>query len=165
MGSVFGERNKVDVKAIFDEAMVEAQKNIVKQLEIKVAKNFGESIREMLEREPYERREKVGSWVEIAGECQRCKSRQSQRFSRNGGRGRTLESQWGMLRVWQQRLVCECGGSVRLEIEEWLRPYQRIGTEEYSLRLFRKIKYASRCVLVAHRHQAKRIGTKWTRFQ
>ena len=129
MGSINGERRGVNVKAIFAEAMAEAQKETVRQLERRVEQKLTESIAAMLERAPYERREKVGSWVEIAGQCQRCKSRQSQRFSRNGGRERALESKWGVLAVWQQRLVCECGGSVRLEIEAWLRPYQRIGED------------------------------------
>ncbi|MCB0067885.1 MAG: hypothetical protein KDD77_12065, partial [Caldilineaceae bacterium] len=83
----------------------------------------------MLGREAYVRREKVASWVETEGVCQRCKSRQSRRFSRNGRRRRRLLTCWDEVTLWQQRLVCECGGSVRLELAGWLRPYQRIGED------------------------------------
>ena len=129
MGSIFGERRGVNLDGMFAEAMAAAQAEVVRQLERAVEQKLAENITGMLERAPYERRAGVGSWVEIAGRCQRCKSRQSQRFSRNGGRGRTLETRWGVLRVWQPRLVCGCGGSVRLEIDGWLRPYQRIGED------------------------------------
>ena len=129
MGSIFGERGGVNLQGMFAEAMAEAQRAVVRQLEQAVEGKLGESISALLGRGAYERRAGVAPWVEIAGKCQRCKSRQSQRFSRNGGRGRTLETRWGVLRVWQQRLVCACGGSVRLEIDGWLRPYQRIGED------------------------------------
>lgn len=129
MGSIFGERPGVKMQGVFAEAMVEAQRAVVRQLERRVEEQLGESIDELLGRGAYVRRAGVGPWVEMAGKCQRCKSHQSQRFSRNGGRGRTLETRWGVLRVWQQRLVCCCGGSVRLAMDGWLRPYQRIGED------------------------------------
>jgi hypothetical protein len=34
-----------------------------------------------------------------------------------------LLTQWDEVSLWQQRLVCECGGSMRLELDGWLHPY------------------------------------------
>ena len=129
MESIVGEKRCVNIKSVFAEAMAEAEAAVVKELERRVAEKLKASIDELLGRQAYERRSGVGQWVEIAGECQRCKSRRSYRFSRNGGRERTLESKWGVLAIWQQRLVCQCGGSVRLALDGWLRPYQRIGED------------------------------------
>jgi len=129
MGSIAVEKRRVNIQEVFAEAMAEAEAAVVKALERRVEEKLRGSIDELLGREAYERRSGVGQWVELAGECQRCKSRRSYRFSRNGGRERTLESKWGVLRIWQQRLVCECGGSVRLEMDGWLRPYQRVGED------------------------------------
>ena len=55
--------------------------------------------------------------------------RQSQRFLRNGHRAHTVLTLWGEVTVWVQRLVCVCGGSVRLALDGWLRLYQRIGED------------------------------------
>lgn len=129
MGSVAGERRRVNMNELMAEAMAEAEAKAKAELERGMGEKLEREIDRLLGRGAYERRAEVGSWVEVEGQCQRCKSRQSRRFSRNGGRERSVESQWGVLAVRQQRLICECGGSVRLMIEGWLRPYQRIGED------------------------------------
>ena len=53
------------------------------------------AIDELLGRGHYDRRESVPAWVTIEGKCAKCGSHQSQRFSRNGGRQRTLLTMWG----------------------------------------------------------------------
>jgi len=95
MGSIAVEKRRVNIQEVFAEAMAEAEAAVVKALERRVEEKLRGSIDELLGREAYERRSGVGQWVELAGECQRCKSRRSYRFSRNGGRERTLESKWG----------------------------------------------------------------------
>jgi len=127
MGSKFGERRGVNLAAGFAEAQAQAQAAGVRQLARAVEQKLAENITAMLERAPSVRRAGVGAWVEIAGRCQRCQRRQRQRFRRNGGRGRTLATGWGVLRVWQPHLVCGCGGSGRRVSAGWLRPDQRIG--------------------------------------
>lgn len=129
MRSVSNERRSVNAKAIFAEALAATQEEVVRRLTWTVGEKLQAGVSEMLQRQPYERREEVPEWVEIAGQCQRCQSRQSQRFSRNGGRGRTLLTSWGVLVLWMQRLVCVCGGTVRLELDGWLQPYQRVGED------------------------------------
>ena len=44
----------------------------------------------LLGRESHERRAHVRRWVEQNGECAKCHSHESRRFSRNGSRPRTL---------------------------------------------------------------------------
>jgi hypothetical protein len=37
-------------------------------------------------------------------------------------------TEWGALKLWRPRLICECGGSVALDFGGLLAPYQRIST-------------------------------------
>jgi len=129
MPSITPERRGVNFKEVFQSSLEQVREMAVQQLGREVEVRMGAAITGMLQRAPYGRRAAVPSWVEIEGCCQRCGSRQSQRFSRNGGRGRSIMTLWGWVKIWVQRLVCECGGSVRLECEDWLRPYQRIGED------------------------------------
>lgn len=129
MGSISAEGSRVNAKAMFAAGMEQAQAEAAKQVGDGVGKHIDEAIDGMLGRRSYERREHVGPWVEMAAVCHRCKSRQSKRFRRNGHRERTILTLWGEVHVWVQRLVCECGGSVELEMDSWLRPYQRVGED------------------------------------
>jgi hypothetical protein len=129
MGSIARERHSVNAKALFGAGLAKAQAAVVKQLAVEVEQGLERRLDEVLGRTPYERRDQVAPWIEVSGLCQRCKSRQSRRFSRNGRRGRCVMTLWGEVTIEVQRVVCECGGSVRLEMEGWLRPYQRIGED------------------------------------
>ena len=129
MGSIAREGGSVNAKAAFAAALAEAQATVVKRLGEAVGQSLDANIELMLGRSAYVRRERIGPWVEVNAVCQRCKSRQSQRFLRNGHRAHTVLTLWGEVTVWMQRLVCVCGGSVRLAMDGWLRPYQRIGDD------------------------------------
>ena len=129
MGSISAEGSRVNAMALFAAGMEEAQAAAAKRVGDEVGRRIDEEIDEMLGRGSYVRREHVGPWVEMAAVCHRCKSRQSKRFQRNGHRARTILTLWGEVYVWVQRLVCECGGSVELEMDSWLRPYQRVGED------------------------------------
>jgi transposase-like protein len=83
----------------------------------------------LLGREPHERRAHVRHWVEQNGRCAGCHSRESKRFSRNGSRLRTLHYLDFTLRLRLPRVVCVCGGSVRVDFGGILRPYQRLGDD------------------------------------
>jgi hypothetical protein len=73
-----------------------------------------------------ERREKVkGSGL---FECQRCGRRWRKQFTRNGYRKRELSLAIGRLQIDLPRVVCSCGGSVRLNLVG-LRPWQRLGED------------------------------------
>jgi transposase-like protein len=129
MTSISAERGSVNVKALFMEGLAKAQAEVVKRLGEEVGKGLDESIDQVLGRGAYVRRKHVGPWVEVGAVCHGCKGRQSKLFRRNGHRERTILTLWGEVQVWVQRLVCECGGSVQLEMDSWLRPYQRVGED------------------------------------
>lgn len=129
MGRIARERGGVKVNEVLAKTLAGVRAEVSERLGRELEQALEAEIDLMLGREAYVRREKVASWVESEGVCQRCKSRESRRFSRNGRRRRRLVTCWDEVTLWQQRLVCECGGSVRLELEGWLRPYQRIGED------------------------------------
>jgi len=80
----------------------------------------------VLDRAYHRRRVTVPKHLRRQGRCCRCGSTKSYRFSRNGFRTRHLLTRWGELAVDLPRVRCECGGSVRIEFGDVLRPYQRI---------------------------------------
>jgi transposase-like protein len=129
MGSIARERRGVNAKALFAAGLANAQAAVVKQLAAEVEQGLVRRLDAVLGRGAYERREQVAPWIEVSGMCQRCKSRQSRRFSRNGHRARCVMTLWGEVTIEAPRVVCECGGSVRLEMDGWLRSYQRIGED------------------------------------
>lgn len=129
MGSIARERRGVNAKALFTTGLANAQAAVVKQLAAAVEQGLECQIDQVLGRGVYERREQVAPWVEVSGMCQRCKSRQSRRFRRNGHRARHILTLWGEITIAMQRVVCTCGGSVRLEMDGWLRSHQRIGED------------------------------------
>jgi transposase-like protein len=78
----------------------------------------------------YVRRRKVSQRLRREGKCSRCGSTQSRRFSRNGFRRRDpLLTIWGLVPFAVPRVRCQCGGSVRIDWGELIRPYQRIDDE------------------------------------
>ncbi len=129
MASIPTQCGSVNPKAVFASALAATQEELIKRLGEEVSQGLDANIEQMLGRSAYVRRKQVGPWVEIDAVCHRCKSRQSRRFLRNGHRAHTVLTLWGEVTVWVQRLVCVCGGSVRLAMDGWLRPYQRIGDD------------------------------------
>jgi len=57
--------------------------------------------------------------------CQRCGSQSANQFMRNGHRKRQLVTSCGVLSFWMPRVVCTCGGSVKIPFSI-LKPYQQI---------------------------------------
>ena len=75
-----------------------------------------------LHREYHERRQKVKRQTRAC--CQRCGSCEAGDFSRNGHRKRQMVSSQGVVNFWLPRVVCQCGGSVRIPFSI-VQPYQR----------------------------------------
>ncbi len=126
MKSVTSERRAVNGAGAL-ERIISEQVEVFKQaITQRVSDFLEEAVDYLLGRGPHERRAGVPSTVEQVGQCARCGSHQSQRFSRNGHRRRQLLTEWGVLELWRPRLICECGGSVRLDFGGLLAPYQRI---------------------------------------
>ncbi len=128
MSSLLPDRRQVNVRALFEATLAEAHSVLMQAMSRRMTHLLNQAVEQLLGREPYERRHHVASDIE-GGECQRCHSRRSQDFSRNGGRRRTAGIWWGHLPVRWPRVVCECGGSVKLNLVGWLQPYQRLSDE------------------------------------
>ena len=123
------ERRGVDGREILAQAIEEGLATLREKLAQRINLSLIEAVTYMLGRRHHVRRGRVPSWLQLAGECQRCHTRQSRRFSRNGYRERGLITRWADVRIQLPRLRCECGGSVRIDFQGWLRPYQRCDEE------------------------------------
>ncbi len=96
-----------------------AQENLNQKLVALVTEGLG--------RDFHHRRQKVKGGRGML-QCQRCGTRFWRQFSRNGYRERYLELGLGRLKIALPRVVCQCGGSVRLNLAG-LKPWQRWGDD------------------------------------
>jgi len=96
---------------------VEASKLVESALEKEVERWLG--------RKSY-RRSNRRSGRQAQARCCKCGSQYRRDFLRHGHRKRGLLILWGLLFIWAPRVICRCGGSVRIP-SQVLRPGQRIG--------------------------------------
>jgi hypothetical protein len=83
-----------------------------------------EELERYLGRKPYQRsNRRSGRRVQAA--CRKCGSQYQRDFLRHGHRKRGLAILYGLLLIWAPRVICRCGGSVRIP-SQVLRPGQRI---------------------------------------
>lgn len=129
MASVIPERRSVNGRAVLDQMFEDAYRSIEQVIAQRLMLWLEAALTTLLSREPHERRMHVRHWVEQHGECAKCHSHESRRFSRNGSRSRTVHYLDLTLRLRLPRVVCVCGGSVRLDFGGILRPYQRLGDD------------------------------------
>src|SRR5512135_3048532 len=97
MSSLLPDQRQVNVRQQFEAVLAEAHTALLTALGARMSRLLAKDLDELLGRELYERRKRVRYDVE-GGECQRCHSRESRRFSRHGGRKRTATTKWGHLR-------------------------------------------------------------------
>ena len=128
MSSVPRDRRQVNVQAMFETALAEAHVALLSALNKRMNQLLAEALTVLLGRERYERRGHVPKTVQ-GGACPHCRRRQSNGFSRHGGRWRTVTTYWGDLRIYWPRARCVCGHCVELNLNGWLAPYQRLGTD------------------------------------
>lgn len=128
MTSLMPDRRQVNVRTLFESALAEAHSALVSALGARLTHLLEQAMEELLGRAPYERRRQVAGEIE-GGECHRCHTHESKRFTRHGGRDRTATIWWGDLEVHWPRAICECGGCVKLNLAGWLEPYQRLGED------------------------------------
>jgi len=98
-------------------------KQVLKQA---IEDQLSSDVDKWLYRTAHQRRKSVKR-VSQAG-CQRCGSCQAQDFHRNGHRKRQLVTGVGVIDFWLPRVVCQCGGSVRIPFSI-TEPYQQIWTD------------------------------------
>ncbi len=129
MRSVLPERRHVNGQNVIEGAIEEAYCHLLDQIGQGISERLSAAAEHVLGRAPYVRRGHVSSSLEQTRACPKCRAVQSQRFSRNGSRPRQLLTRWGTVPLRWPRFVCECGGSITLDLTDWLRPYQRIGSD------------------------------------
>ena len=95
---------------------VEAAKLIESALE--------EEVERWLDRKPYQRSNRR-SGQRVQARCCKCGSQYRRDFLRHGHRKRGLVILWVLLSIWAPRVICRCGGSVRIP-SQVVRPGQRI---------------------------------------
>lgn len=129
MVSVRNERRQVNGSVMLAEAMAVGQAALVSAVSQRLNELLIAAVTTLLGRSFHVRRQQVSLGVEQTGRCHRCKSHQSRHFHRNGYRGRQLLTVLGWIPFFLPRLRCECGGSVPIEVEGLVRPYQRVSDE------------------------------------
>jgi len=129
MSSIRNERRQVNGKVMLAEAMAAGQAALVSAVSQRLNGLLIVAVTTLLGRGFHVRRQRVSPGIEQTGRCHRCQSHQSQRFSRNGYRERELLTVLGWIPFYLPRVYCECGGSVKLELDGLVRPYQRISDE------------------------------------
>lgn len=129
MRSVLPDQRRVNGYHVIEGAITEARSSLLAQIGHAIGERLQAASEHVLGRGRYARRGQVSYRVEQTRACPKCRGVQSQRFSRNGNRLRHLLTCWGEVPLRWPRFICECGGSITLDLDDWLRPYQRIGSD------------------------------------
>ena len=129
MPSLLPERRSVNGRALLLHEVSEAQAFLDHLMSQRLTSRLHQAVDRLLGRWRYERRASVPDHWEQVGACQRCGSHRCDHFSRNGSRRRTLTFLDFQAHLRLPRVVCQCGGSVRLVFDGLIRPYQRIGDD------------------------------------
>lgn len=107
----------------FNEFFADLQKVLAEEVVRQIEAQLEADVDAWLFRDAHERRATVSR--QSQARCSRCGTQNAGAFSRNGHRPRQLVTTLGVLPFWLPRVVCECGGSVRIPFSI-LQPYQRI---------------------------------------
>jgi transposase-like protein len=129
MRSLLPDCRHVNGHDLIEGAIAEAHRHLLTRIGQEIGERLGAAAEHVLGRAPYVRRGQVPYSIEQTRACPQCGAVQSQRFSRNGSRSRRLLTRWGEVPLRWPRFVCECGGSITLDLADWLEPYQRIGSD------------------------------------
>lgn len=129
MRSLLPEQRRVNGHDLIEGALAAAHQQLLRQIGHSIGERLLSAAEHILGRAPYVRRGHVAESLEQTRACPQCHAVQSQRFSRNGSRMRHLLTRWGEVPLRWPRFVCECGGSITLDLDDWLAPYQRIGCD------------------------------------
>jgi transposase-like protein len=129
MRSVLPERRHVNGRALLEGAMESAYQHLMRRIGEEIGSRLAQASEHVLGRAPYVRRGQVAYSIEQTRACPKCRRVQSCYFSRNGSRRRRLLTRWGEVPLRWPRFVCQCGGSITLDLTDWLQPYQRISSD------------------------------------
>jgi len=123
------ERRAVNGRAIFLQEVSDTQVFLDQLMSTRLTLRLNQAVDQLLGRARYTRRARVPYDWEQVGVCVRCGSHRGDHFSRNGSRPRTVTFLDFQAHLRLPRVVCQCGGSVRLHFDGLLRPYQRLGDD------------------------------------
>jgi transposase-like protein len=129
MRSLLPEQRRVNGYDLIEGAIAEAHRHMLARIGQGIGERLSAAAEYVLGRAPYVRRGHVAYSLEQTRACPQCRAVQSQRFSRNGSRMRHLLTRWGEVPLRWPRFICTCGGSITLDLADWLAPYQRIGCD------------------------------------
>ena len=129
MRSVLPDQRRVNGYNLIEGAILDTHSSLLAQIGNAISERLQAASEHVLGRGRYARRGQVSYRIEQTHACPKCRGVQSQRFSRNGSRRRQLLTCWGAVPLRWPRFICECGGSITLDLADWLRPYQRIGSD------------------------------------
>jgi hypothetical protein len=123
------ERRAVNGRALLLQEVSETQAFLDHLMSQRLSLRLQQAVDLLLGRSRYERRAIVPYDWEQVGACLRCGSQRCDHFSRNGSRPRTVTFLDYPVHLRLPRVVCQCGGSVRLNFDGLLRPDQRLGDD------------------------------------
>lgn len=120
----------VNARTEFEAHVDEAIENLRQTIGMLLTAQLVAVVSHVVGRGHHVRRTKVSKRLLREGKCCRCGSTRSRRFSRNGFRSRDpLLTAWGPIPFQMPRVRCECGGSVKIDFGDLIRPHQRIGDD------------------------------------
>ena len=123
------ERRKVNAHPLLAQAFSAAQATVQQEMSAFLNAQLACATEQLLGRGRHVRRAHVPEQWEQQGRCCNCKTHHCAHFSRNGYRLRQLHCLNYTLALRLPRVVCQCGGSVELDFNGVLRPYQRLSDE------------------------------------
>jgi len=126
MVKIPGSCSTVNARHLLKAALLEAEETLQQTMELRFTELLVAIVCHVLGRPYHRRRTRVPKRLRREGKCCRCGSKASHRFSRNGFRKRHLLTRWGPLVIHLPRVRCVCGGSVRIDFDGLLHPYQRL---------------------------------------
>jgi transposase-like protein len=129
MPSLLPERRSVNGRDLLLQEVSETQAFVDQLMSQRLTLRLNQAVDHLLGRLRYERRASVPAHWQQVGACQRCGSQRCDHFSRNGGRARTLTFLDYQAHLRLPRVVCQCGGSVRLLFDGLIQPYQRLADD------------------------------------
>ena len=107
----------------FNSFFVDLKQKLCEIVKQEVEQQLEKDVSQWLYRSHHERRSRIKR--DSQASCQRCGSQAARHFMRNGHRKRQMVTSYGVLSFWMPRVVCECGGSVKIPFSI-LKPYQQI---------------------------------------
>jgi transposase-like protein len=108
----------IGFNAFFEELQATIRQQVGQAIEAQLEAEVGK----WLYRDYHEKRARVTRQSQAI--CQQCGSQEAYAFSRNGHRPRQLVTTFGVVSYGLPRVVCACGGSVKIPFS-MLQPYQR----------------------------------------